>query len=58
MGENARCHLVRHKSSGIYFARVRVRNKLIRQTLKTDVMSVSKLRLADLVKDAAVLLFC
>jgi len=44
-------NLVRYKSSGIYFARVRIRNKLIRQTLKTDVMSVAKLRLADLVKD-------
>jgi hypothetical protein len=44
-------NLVRYKPSGIYFARVRIRGKLFRHSLKTDVMSVAKLRLADLVKD-------
>src|SRR5438552_16167364 len=44
-------NLVRYKSSGIYFARVRVRGKLFRQSLKTDVISVAKLRLADFIKD-------
>jgi integrase len=43
-------NLVRYKSSGIYFARFRVRGKLIRRTLKTSRISVAKLRLADLEK--------
>jgi integrase len=43
-------NLVRYKSSGIYFARFRVRGKLIRRSLKTSQMSVAKLRLADLEK--------
>jgi integrase len=44
-------NLVRYKSSGIYFARARVRGKLIRKSLKTDVFSVAQLRLADLTKE-------
>jgi integrase len=43
-------NLVRYKSSGIYFARFRVRGKLIRRALKTSRISVAKLRLADLEK--------
>jgi integrase len=43
-------NLVRYKSSGIYFARFRVRGKLIRRTLKTSQISVAKLRLGDLEK--------
>ena len=43
-------NLVRYKSSGIYFARFRVRGKLIRRSLKTTQMSVAKLRLGDLEK--------
>jgi hypothetical protein len=43
-------NLVRYKSSGIFFARFRVRGKLIRRSLKTSQMSVAKLRLADLEK--------
>ncbi|MEQ2007477.1 MAG: site-specific integrase [Limisphaerales bacterium] len=43
-------NLVRYEPSGIYFARVRVGGKLIRQSLKTDVLSVAHLRLGDLVK--------
>jgi integrase len=43
-------NLVRYKSSGIYFARFRVRGKLIRRSLKTTQISVAKLRLADLEK--------
>ena len=44
-------NLVRYKPSGIYFARVRIRGKLFRKTLETDVMSVAKLRLGDFIKD-------
>lgn len=44
-------NLVRYRSSGIYFARVRVAGKLIRQTLKTDVFSVAQIRLADLIQE-------
>jgi hypothetical protein len=44
-------NLVRYKSSGIYFARFRVRGKLIRRPLKTtSQISVAKLRLSDLEK--------
>ena len=41
-------NLIRYKPSGTYFARLKVGGKLIRQSLKTDVLSVAKLRLADL----------
>lgn len=41
-------NLVRYKPSGIYFARAKVGGKLIRQSLRTDVLSVAKLRLKDL----------
>ena len=44
-------NLVRYKPSGIYFARVRVAGKLIRQSLKTNVFSVAKIRLADVVQE-------
>ena len=43
-------NLIRYESSGIYFARIRVKGKLIRRSLKTDQISVAKLRLADLEK--------
>src|SRR5271156_4661486 len=43
-------NLARYKSSGIYFARFRVRGKLIRRGLKTSQISVAKVRLADLEK--------
>ena len=45
-GEN----LIRYKPSGTYYARVRAGSKLNLQRLKTDVLSVAKLRLADLKK--------
>jgi hypothetical protein len=45
---NRRCiHLSYGGPSAVYFARLRIRGKLIRKTLKTDVLSVAKLRLAD-----------
>ncbi len=43
-------NLVRYVPSGKYFARLRVKSKLIRRCLKTDRISVAKLRLADLEK--------
>jgi len=43
--------LVRYVPSGIYFARLRVGGKLIRQTLHTDVLTVAKLRLDELAKE-------
>jgi integrase len=43
-------NLIRYVPSGVYFARVRVHGKLIRRSLKTDVLSVAKLRLGDLEK--------
>ena len=43
-------NLIRYVPSGIYFARLRVNGNLIRKSLKTDVLSVAKLRLADLRK--------
>ena len=44
-------NLVRYKASGVYFARVRVFGKLIRQSLKTDVFSVAQIRLTDLIQE-------
>ena len=44
-------NLLRYQSSGVYFARVRVAGKLIRQSLKTNVFSVAKIRLADLTQE-------
>jgi integrase len=44
-------NLVRYVPSGTYFARVRVKGKLIVRSLKTDLVSVAKLRLSDLEKE-------
>ena len=43
-------NLIRYVPSGTYFARLRVNGNLIRKSLKTDVLSVAKLRLGDLEK--------
>ncbi|MFM8471808.1 MAG: tyrosine-type recombinase/integrase [Limisphaerales bacterium] len=43
-------NLVRYEPSGQYFARIRVHGKLIRKSLKTNTLSVAKLRLGDLEK--------
>jgi len=43
-------NLIRYVSSGTYYARLRVKGKLIRRSLKTDTITVAKLRLADLEK--------
>jgi integrase len=40
-------NLVRHVQSGNYYARIRLRGKLIWKSLKTDRISVAKLRLSD-----------
>ena len=40
-------NLVRYEPSGIYFARAKVHGKLIRKSLDTNVLSIAKLRLAD-----------
>lgn len=44
-------NLVRFKSSGTYFSRIRIRGKLIRRTLKTKVLTTAKMRLGDLEKE-------
>ncbi|HEX5400493.1 MAG TPA: hypothetical protein VFY06_15710, partial [Verrucomicrobiae bacterium] len=44
-------NLIRYVPSGTYFARVKVKGKLIRRSLKTKTLSVAKLRLSDLEKD-------
>lgn len=43
-------NLIRYLPSGTYFARIRVHGKLLRKRLKTDVLSVAKLRLSDFEK--------
>jgi len=43
-------NLTRYVPSGVFFARIRVKGKLIRKSLKTDVLSVAKLRQGDLEK--------
>ena len=42
--------LLRYRPSRIYFARIRVKGKLIRRSLKTNQLSVAKLQIADLEK--------
>ncbi len=44
-------NLIRYVPSGTYFARIRIQGKLIVRSLKTDSITVAKLRLADLEKD-------
>jgi len=44
-------NLIRYIPSRTYFARIRIRGKLIVKSLKTDSITVAKLRLADLEKD-------
>ncbi len=43
-------NLIRYIPSGTYFARIRVAGKLVRRSLKTNVLSVAKLRLSDFEK--------
>jgi len=43
-------NLIRYKPSNVYFARFRLKGKLIRRSLKTTTLSVAKLRLADIAK--------
>ena len=43
-------NLIRYVPSGTFFARLRVDGNLIRKSLKTDTLTVAKLRLADLEK--------
>jgi integrase len=43
-------NLIRYVPSGTYYARFRVQGKLVRKSLKTDVLSVAKLRLSDFEK--------
>ena len=43
-------NLIRYKPSGVYFARFRVKGKLFRRSLKTEHITVARLRLADLQK--------
>jgi hypothetical protein len=40
-------NLVRYTPGGMYFCRIRVHGQLFRKSLKTDVLSVAKLRLTD-----------
>jgi len=44
------CNLLRYEPSQTYFARLRVKGKLIRRSLKTTTLSVAKLKLGDLEK--------
>jgi integrase len=44
-------NLVRNTASDIYYARARVKGKLIWKSLKTDRLSVAKLRLGDFLKE-------
>ncbi len=43
-------NLIRYVPSGTYYARLRVKGKLIRRSLNTDLISVAKLRLGDFEK--------
>ena len=43
-------YLLQYASSGAYYARVKIRGKIIRKSLETDVFTTAKLRLLDFVK--------
>jgi integrase len=43
-------NLIRYVPSGAYYARIRVRGKLVWKSLKTDTVTIAKLRLGDLEK--------
>ena len=43
-------NLLQYVSSGVFFARIKIDGKLIRQSLKTDVWTTAKLRLLDFLK--------
>lgn len=43
-------NLVRNAASGIYYARARIKGKLIWKSLKADTLTVAKLRLGDFLK--------
>src|SRR6478752_2180015 len=43
-------NLIRYVPSGTYYARLRVKGKLIRKSLNTDLITVAKLRLGDFEK--------
>ena len=43
-------NLIRYVPSGTYYARIRIRGKLLRKSLNTNLISVAKLRLTDLEK--------
>jgi hypothetical protein len=43
-------NLIRYVPSGTYYARIRIRGKLLRKSLQTDLIAVAKLRLNDLEK--------
>ena len=45
-------NLIRYVPSGAYYSRFKVGGKLIRRSLKTSVLSVAKLRLADVLKES------
>lgn len=44
-------HLLQYVSSGIYYARIKVNGKLIRQSLNTDVFTTAKIKLPDFLKE-------
>jgi hypothetical protein len=43
--------LLRYVPSGTYYARFRVRSKLIWKSLKTDKISIAQMRLGDMIKE-------
>src|SRR2546430_14838900 len=47
-------NLVRYVPSGTYYALFKTGGKRVRKSLKTDVLSVAKLRLPDLIKERRV----
>jgi hypothetical protein len=51
LAECADASLIRSGPIWIYFARVRLGGKLIRRSLKTNALSVARLRLADFVRE-------
>lgn len=44
-------HLLQYVSSGVYFARIKIRGKIFRESLETEVWSDAQLKLVDFLKE-------
>ncbi len=58
MAENSVRKFIRYVPSGTYYARLRIKSKLLHQSLKTDLLSVAKQRLGNFKPDYGMFRIC